>query len=166
MKEDYTRFIKVCCNKFLDAKDQYFDVPTKEEYDDFRGRVNKCLDMINKKIEILEKEKKTPNKECRITVEDSLHNAYCRYFTFSENAKCQYELYRDLEDIAINYPKKLLEIWNKVLTKGQLRYPDDIKEEIYLNFRRGNVFRVFDEDYVVSKVDIDTVFFEPMKEEK
>ncbi len=151
-------------------------VPTKEEYDDFRERVSKCIDGLNKridtlndKIEILEKEKekKTPNKECKITVDDSLNNAYYRYLFLSRNAYLQYELYNYLEGLAKDNPKTLLEMWNKVLTKGQLKCPDDINIEFYSKFRKGNVFRVFDDNYVVSKTVMDgTVYFEPMKEEK
>lgn len=57
MKENYTRFIKIGCNKFLSCKEEYFDVPTKEEYDDYRERVNNYLEELESRIKALEEER-------------------------------------------------------------------------------------------------------------
>mgnify|MGYP003298023813 CR=1 FL=1 len=42
--------------RFVRVQDQYatYNVPTKEEYEDYRGKVNQCFERLNAKVEALE----------------------------------------------------------------------------------------------------------------
>lgn len=65
MKEDYTRFIAVSCRTFLSDEIKNVYVPTMEEYNDYRERMNKYLEELESRIAALENndEKKNTQKE-------------------------------------------------------------------------------------------------------
>lgn len=50
--------------RVIDQHNTYY-VPTKEEYDDYRERVNRCFERLNAKVEALENgtEKESPKEE-------------------------------------------------------------------------------------------------------
>lgn len=61
MKSEYRRFVKVQgVGEYVD-----YDVPTKDEYDDYRDKVNQCFERLYAKVEALEKEteKESPKVE-------------------------------------------------------------------------------------------------------
>lgn len=45
--------------RFVRVQDQYatYNVPTEEEYNDYRKKVNQCFERLNAKVEALEKER-------------------------------------------------------------------------------------------------------------